>query len=59
MLVKPIISDNDNITPNTKQENELNDSKKDLLVINKDLNPNSKKEEEEQKKEENKIEDVK
>ena len=59
MLATPNNYDNNNNSPNINENNELNDSKRDLLIINQNQQPNVKQEEPEQKKEENKTEDVK
>ena len=59
MLVKTNQDDNNDNTPLVNQENELKGSKKDILVMNENQNPNSKQEDQEQKKEENKKEDEK
>ena len=59
MLVKTNKEDNNDNTPLINEENELNDSKKDILIMNENQTPNSKQEDQEQKKEENKKEDEK
>ena len=59
MLATPNNYDNNNNPQNINENNELNGSKRDLLIINQNQQPNVKQEEPEQKKEENKTEDVK